>query len=79
MENRKNQKSSAENRKKHLCRKLENDIFKSRKPGKYGGNRKAQFKIRGNRKSGSCGKAQKDNEKLRKSENQKKATESRKR
>ncbi len=63
-ENRKNQKSSAENRKNHLCRKPENDIYKSRKPGKigkYGGNRKAQFKICGNRKSpfGSCGKPEK--------------------
>ena len=41
-------KSSAENRKKHLCRKRENAIFKTRKPrkiGKYGGNRKHNLKF----------------------------------
>ena len=61
---RKNQKISVENWKKHLCRKPENAIFNSRKPGKmgkYGGNRKTQFKICGNRKSpfGSCRKPEK--------------------
>ena len=34
MENWKNRKGSAENRKKHLGRKAENAIFKSRKPEK---------------------------------------------
>ena len=57
-ENRKNQKISVENQNKHLCRKPENAIFKSQKPGKiekYGRN---FFEICGNRKSpfGSCGK-----------------------
>ena len=41
-------KSSVESRKEHLCWKPENAIFKSQKPrkmGKYGGNRKTQFKF----------------------------------